>query len=79
MLPSLIWIALASVCPGTVFFTNRELPSAIPATMLVLKTPPIFGAVPGVNSDGQWEPDALKRPGGLPVPRPIAKPTVAVR
>lgn len=37
-----------------------------------------FWAVPGVNSDGQWQPDALKRPGGLPVARPIAKPTIKV-
>lgn len=38
-----------------------------------------YWSVPGVNTDGQWQPDALKRPGGLPVPRPIAKPTVSVR
>jgi hypothetical protein len=35
-----------------------------------------FWQVPGVNSDGAWVPDALKRPGGLPKPMPIAMPTV---
>jgi hypothetical protein len=38
-----------------------------------------FWQVPGVNNDGGWVPDALKRPGGLPKPMPIAEPTVPVR
>jgi len=38
-----------------------------------------FWQVPGVNSDGFYAPDALKRPGGLPAKRPIAAPTVAVK
>jgi hypothetical protein len=35
-----------------------------------------FWQVPGVNADGAWVPDPLKRPGGLPRPMPIAAPTV---
>lgn len=38
-----------------------------------------FWQVPGVNSDGFYAPDALKRPGGLPLARPIALPTVSVK
>jgi hypothetical protein len=37
-----------------------------------------FWQVPGVNNDGGWVPDALKRPGGLPKPMPISAPTVSV-
>jgi hypothetical protein len=33
-----------------------------------------FWQVPGVNPDGMWVPDALKRPTGLPQPLPAAKP-----
>jgi hypothetical protein len=37
-----------------------------------------FWQVPGVNADGAWIPDRLKRPGGLPAPMPVAAPTVKV-
>lgn len=52
--------------------TNAATPKKVSAAVRS------FWAVPGVNADGFWQPDALKRPGGLPAARPIAKPTVKV-
>ncbi len=79
--------ALGNSGVGHCVFTGQQILGAVSTWGKVInaKTPKMmstavrsYWAVPGVNADGYWQPEALKRPGGLPALRPIAKPVVKV-